>query len=170
MGEIPLSRGERVQNVEITEVGSEPMPLIPLSKTDHQPEEPGLDVRGYLMLGSDGQPMGRVEEMLLDADRRAADRGLPLFHIEFAAVRYTDRAGLRQWVLVPMAVVKQIDHEQRQVIVRLPAKLACEQAYGFRAPDEISFEDEQQVYAYWEIEPRWMRSGRGPRDLVEKRR
>ncbi|HOG47757.1 MAG TPA: hypothetical protein PLJ35_01765 [Anaerolineae bacterium] len=170
MGEIPLNRGERVQNVEITEVGSEPMPLIPLSKTDHQLEEPGLDVRGYLMLGSDGQPMGRVEEILLDADRRAIDRGLPLFHVEFAAVRYTDNAGLQQWVLVPMAVVKQIDHEQRQVTVRLPAKLACQQAYGFRAPDEISLEGEQEVYAFWEVEPRWARSGRGPRELVEKRR
>ncbi len=170
MGKILLNRGERVQNTEITEVTSEPMPLIPLSRTDHQLENPALDIRGYLMLGSDGQPMGRVEELLLDADRRTTDRGLPLFHAEYAAVRYTDNAGLRQWVLVPMAVIKEIRPDEQQAIVRDPARLACQQAYGFRAPDDLTLEDEQEIYAFWEVEPRWNRSGRGPRNLVEERR
>ncbi len=170
MGEITLHRGERVQNVEVTEVVSEPMPLIPLSKTNHQLENPELDIRGYTMYGADGEPMGRVEELLLDADRRSTDRGLPLFHAEYAAVRYTDNAGLRQWVLVPMAVVKEIDAHERRVVVRDPARLACQQAYGFRPPDELTLEDEQEIYAFWEVEPRWARSGRGPRELVEQRR
>ncbi len=170
MGEIILNRGERVQNTEVTETISEPMPLIPLSRTDHQMENPALDVRGFLMVGSDGQAMGRVDELLLDADQRASDRGAPLFHAEYAAVRYTDGAGLQQWVLVPMAVVKDIRVDERIVVVREPARIACSQAYGFRAPDELTQEDEQEIYAFWEVEPRWNRSGRGPRDLVEKRR
>ncbi len=170
MGEMLLHRDERVQNVEVTEVASEPTPLIPLSRTDHRLEDPGLDIRGYLMYGADGEPMGRVEELLLEADERASDRGRPLFHAEYAAVRYTDNAGLEQWVLVPTAVIKEIDHEGRRVVVRDPARLACQQAYGFRAPDELTREDEQEIYAYWEVEPRWMRSGRGPRKMVEERR
>jgi hypothetical protein len=170
MGDMSLSRGPRVQNVELTEITSEPTPLIPLSRTDHQLEDPDLDIRGYVMYGSDGEPIGRVEELLLEADRRTIDRGLPLFHAEYAAVRYTDGAGLQQWILVPMAVVKERHPEEGKVIVRLPAKLACQQAHGFRAPDEISLEDEQEVYAFWEVEPRWARSGRGPRPLVEQRR
>lgn len=170
MGEIPLHRRERVQNVEITETASEPTPLIPLSKTSHQLENPALDIRGYLMLGSDGKPMGRVEELLLEADPRVIDRGQPLFHAEYAAVRYTDNAGLQQWVLVPMAVIKEIRSEDRIAIAREPAQIACSQAYGFRAPDELTLEDEQEVYAFWEVEPRWNRSGRGPRRLVQERR
>ncbi len=170
MGEIPLHRGERVQNVELTEIASEPVPLIPLSRTDHQLENPELDIRGYVMYGADGEAMGRVEELLLQADERAIDRGLPLFHAEYAAVRYTDGAGLKQWVLVPMAVIKEIDREGQRVVVRDPARLACQQAYGFRAPDELTLEDEQEIYAFWEVEPRWARSGRGPRKLVEERR
>jgi hypothetical protein len=170
MGEIPLHRRERVQNVEVTETVSEPTPLIPLSRTSHQLENPALDIRGYLMLGSDGKPMGRVEELLLEADPRVIDRGQPLFHVEYAAVRYTDNAGLQQWILVPMAVIKEIRRDDRVVLVREPAQIACSQAYGFRAPDELTLEDEQEIYALWEVEPRWARSGRGPRRLVEERR
>lgn len=170
MGEIPLHRDERIQNVEITETTSEATPLIPLSRTDHQMERPDLDIRGFLMLGSDGEAMGRVEELLLEADERTIDRSQPLFHAEYAVVRFTDGAGLRQWVLVPMAVIKEVNRSERQVTVREPAKLACQQTYGFRAPDEITPHDEQEVYTLWEVEPRWNRSGRGPRNLEEKRR
>jgi len=170
MGEIELHRGERVQNVEVTETVSEPTPLIPLSRTSHKLENPALDIRGFLMLGSDGKPVGRVEELLLEADPRTVDRGQPLFHVEYAAVRFTDNAGLRQWILVPMAVIKEIRHNDRIVIVRDPAQIACSQAYGFRAPDELALEDEQEIYAFWEIEPRWARAGRGPRPLFQERR
>jgi len=165
-----INRGDRVQNVELTEITSEPTPLIPLSKTKHRPENPALDIRGYLMYGSDGRIMGRVEEILLDADRRTEDRGSPLYHMEYAVVRYITRAGAQQWILVPMAVIKEIHSEKRQVIVREPARLACQEAFVFRAPDELTPENEQEIYTFWDVEPRWARSGRGPRRLVEERR
>ncbi len=170
MPEIPLSRDGRVQNVEVAEVTSEPTPLISLSRTKHKPENPRLDVRGYLMFGSDGQAMGRVEDILLEADPRIEDRGMPLYHMEYAVVRFMQAAGTRQWILVPMAVIKEIDPKKRQVRVRGPAREACQEAQLFRAPDELTPEDEQEIYALWDVSPRWERSGRGPRNLVEDRR
>jgi hypothetical protein len=170
MADVPVYRDGRVQNVEVVEAVVEATPLIALSRTEHKPENPDLDVRGYLMYGSDGQVMGRVEEVLLEADRRTEDRSAPLYHIEFAVVRYTTDAGARQWIVVPMAAIKEIHAQERKVVVREPANWACQEAFSFRAPDELSPEDEQEVYALWEIEPRWMRSGRGPRRLVEERR
>jgi hypothetical protein len=170
MENIPLHRDGRVQNVEVTETVIEATPLISLTHSNHQPENPDLDVRGYLMVGDDGRPMGRVEDILLEADRRAADRVEPLFHMEYAVIRYTDAAGLEQRLLVPMAVVKRAIPEERKVVVRGPAREACQQAYGFREPDEMSPQDEQEIYTLWEVEPRWARSGRGPRELAEQRR
>lgn len=170
MGEIPLHRDGRVQNVEVTEITAEPTPLVPLSRTRHRPENPELDIRGYLMFGSDGMAMGRVEEILLEADQRTEDRGSPLYHMEYAVVRYTDTPGRQQWILVPMAVIKETHPEERRVVVRGPARQACEGAYPFRAPDELTPENEQEIYALWEVAPRWERSGRGPRPLVEERR
>ena len=170
MPEIPISRDERVQNVEITEITGEPTPLLPLSQTAHRLENPNLDIRGYLMFGSDGQAMGRVEDILLEADRRTADRGRPLFHMEYAVVGYTDPAGIRQFVLVPMGAIKEINHEGRRVTVRDPARQSCQQPYGFRGPDALTREAEAEIYAFWEVEPRWQRSGRGPRRLVQERR
>ena len=170
MGEIPINRDGRIQNNEVMEVTSIPNPLIPMSKTEHKPENPALDVRGYLMLGSDGQAMGRVEEILLEANRQSMDRGEPLYHMEYAVVSYTDEAGLKQWILVPMAVIKATDPKKRIVVVRGPARTACQEAYSFRAPDQVTQEDEQEVYAFWDVEPRWARSGRSPRNMVEQRR
>jgi hypothetical protein len=165
-----LHRGERVQNVEVTEVSAEPTPLIPMSRTSHQPENPRLDIRGYLIYGSDGVVMGRVEEILLEADRRTKDRGMPLYHLAYAVVGYVAGAGTRQWLLVPIALVKETDPEERKAIIREPAKQACQEPYLFRAPDDLAPEGEQEVYAVWEVLSRWERSGRGPRALVEKRR
>ncbi|MDI7277808.1 MAG: hypothetical protein QME94_17650 [Anaerolineae bacterium] len=170
MGRTPINRDGRVQNVEITEITEEPTPLIPLSRTGHQPENPALDVRGYLMYGSDGQVMGRVDEILLDADRLTEDRGLPLYHMEYAVVRFTQAAGTQQWILVPMAAIKEVNPRKRRVVVRGPARLACQEALSFRAPDELTPEHEQEIYAFWEVQPRWQRSGRSPRRLVEERR
>lgn len=170
MGEIPLSRDGRVQNTEVTEITEEATPLIPLSRTKHRPERPELDVRGYLMFGSDGQVMGRVEEILLEADERTEDRGMPLYHMEYAVVRYTEAAGTRQWILVPMAVIKEIDAEKRQVTVRGPAREACQEAQLFRAPDDLTPQNEQEIYAFWDVLPRWQRSGRSPRNMVQDRR
>lgn len=165
-----LHRDVRVRNVEITEETAEPIPLIPLSRTDHQPENPKMDVRGYLMVGSDGEAMGRVTEILLEADRLTEDRGLPLYHMEYALVRYASEAGTQEWVMVPMAMIKTIDSERRVVTMRDPAKLACQEAYTFRAPDNIEEEEDQEVWAVREALSRWDRSGRGPRGLVERRR
>ncbi len=162
--------GNRVENVEIYETTEEPTALVPLSQTEHRPENPSLDIRGYLMFGSDGEAMGRVEDILLEADRRTESRGLPLYHLEYAVVRYTDNEGIGQWILVPMAVVKEISTEDRRVTVRGPARLACQQAISFRGPDDLSRRDEEVIYAFWEVEPRWQRSGRGPQEMAEKRR
>lgn len=170
MSKTPINRGDRIQNVEITELTEEPSPLIPLSRTRHKPENPALDIRGYLMYGSDGEVMGRVEEILLDADRASEDRGLPLYHMEYAVVRFTLAAGTEQWILVPMAVIKEVHPSDRRVVVRGPAKLACQEMASFRGPDELTPEHEQEIYAFWEVEPRWQRSGRSPRRLVEERR
>ena len=170
MANIPIHRDGRVQNVQVGEMVVEATPLLALSRTEHRPENPDLDIRGYLMYGSDGQVMGRVEEILLEADRRTEDRGSPLYHMEFAVVHYLTAAGAWQWILVPMAAIKEIDRERRRVVVREPANWACREAFGFRAPDELTPQEEQEIYALWEIEPRWMRSGRGPRRLVEERR
>lgn len=170
MGEMPLSRDGRVQNTEVTETTAEDMPLIPLSRTKHRPERPELDVRGYLMFGSDGQVMGRVEEILLEADERTEDRGMPLYHMEYAVVRYTEAAGTRQWILVPMAVIKEIDAEKRQVTVRGPAREACQETQLFRAPDDLTPQNEQEIYAFWDVLPRWQRSGRSPRNMAQDRR
>lgn len=165
-----LHRGDRVQNTEVTEVTSEPMPLIPLSRTDHKPENPEYDVRGFLMYGSDGKAMGRVDEILLEAGQRSEDRELPLFHMQYAVVRYITDAGAQQWVLVPMALIKTIDREGRTVTVQDPAQIACQEAFLFRAPDNVEAEGDQEVYAVWDSLSRWERSGRGPRRLVERRR
>ncbi len=165
-----LHRDGRVQNTEVTEVTAEATPLIPMSRTDHIPENPEYDVRGYLMFGSDGKAMGRVDEILLEADRRSEDRELPLFHMQYAVVRYTADAGTQQWVLVPMGEIKTVNHDERTVTVRDPAQIACQEAYLFRAPDNLEQEEDQEVYAVWESISRWDRSGRGPRDLVERRR
>ncbi|MGQ9683035.1 MAG: hypothetical protein ACUVX9_10890 [Anaerolineae bacterium] len=170
MPEIILHRDARVENVEITELSAEPTPLVALSRSRHQLEDPRLDVRGYLMIGSDGQPMGRIEDILLEADERTADRGAPLYHTEYAVVRYSSTAGTSLFVLVPMAVIKDIDQQRRRVVVRGPARLLCQEAQPFRSPDELTPADEQEVYALWEVEPRWQRSGRGPRALRQERR
>ncbi len=170
MARIQINRDGRVQNVEITELTEEPMPLVPLSQTEHRPENPALDIRGYLMLGADGEAMGRVEDILLEADRRSEDRGTPLYHMEYAVVRYTGEAGTQQYVLVPMAVVKEANPRKRIAIVRGPARQACQEALLFRPPDELTMEDEREIYAFWEVLPRWQRSGRGPQNLVEERR
>lgn len=165
-----VHRDGRAENVEVVEATAEPMPLIPLSRTSHRPENPDLDVRGYLMYGSDGEAMGRVVEVLLDADQLTEDRGLPLYHTAYAVVSYTTRAGTSQWLLVPMAMIKATNHDERIVMVREPAKLACQEAYTFHSPDELVEEGDQEVYAVWESLSRWDRSGRGPRRLVEERR
>lgn len=170
MPTININRDDRVQNVEMADLTDEPMPLLPLSQTKHQPENEGLDIRGYLMYGSDGQVMGRVEDILLEADRRAEDREWPLFHMEYAVLRYSEPAGTDQYILVPMAVVKEINHDERRVVVRGPASQACQQPYGFQAPDSLTREAEEEIFAFWEVEPRWARSGRGPRRMVEDRR
>ena len=170
MPEIIIHRDGRVENQEIAELTAEPTPLVALSHTRHQPEDPRLDIRGFLMVGSDGEAMGRVEDILLEADERTADRWAPLYHMEYAVVRYTAAAGTSHWVLVPMAVIKDIDQHARRVVVRGPARLLCQEAQPFRSPDDLTPTDEQEVYALWEVEPRWQRSGRGPRALRQERR
>ncbi len=145
-------------------------PLIPLSQSRHRPENPALDVRGYLMLGSDGQVMGRVEDILLEADQRTEDRGAPLYHMEYAVVRYQDAEGLEQRILVPMAVVKETHPQERKVVVRGPAREACQEAFNFRAPDSLKREDEEEIYSFWDVLPRWQRSARAPDTLFNRRR
>lgn len=152
------------------QVTAEPTPLLRLSEVVHQPENPALDVRGYLMYGSDGQVMGRVEDILLEADRRTIDRGSPLYHMEYAVVRFVDSAGLEQRILVPMAVIKETDPQERKVVVRGTVREACQEAFSFREPDELTEEKEREIYAYWEIEPRWRRIPRWGHRLVEQRR
>lgn len=157
-------------NTEVEAETIEPTPLVPLSATEHKPENPDLDIRGYLMYASDGQVMGRVEDILLEADRRTADRGSPLYHMEYAVVRYREAAGTQQWLLVPMAVIKETHHQKRRVVVRDPSPQACQQALAFVAPYDLHPEEERAIYAFWEIEPRWARSGRSPIREAERRR
>ncbi len=163
----PINRERRHGVAELT---AEPTPLVPLSQVEGRPRNEELDIRGFLMYGSDGQVMGRVEELLLEADQRTADRGLPLFQVEYAVVRFTDEAGIREWILVPMAAVKETIPEERKVIVRGPARELCEAAYPFHQPDEISPADEEEIYAFWEVEPRWRRRPNVAHKQVVERR
>jgi hypothetical protein len=167
MSNIPLQRPMRHGAAEDR---PEAIPLISLNKSHRQPENPALDIRGYLMLGSDGQAMGRVEDLLMEVDERVIDRGLPLEHLEYAVVRYTDGAGVLQSVLVPMAVVKETNPTERKVIIRGPAREACQEAFSFRPPDELSMATEEEVYAFWEVEPRWRRMGKPVPPQANQRR
>jgi sporulation protein YlmC with PRC-barrel domain len=105
------------------------------------PEE---DVRGRTVTAADGEDLGKVADLLIDAEKR---------EVRFLLVEHGGFLGLgEKKTFIPVAAITHITDDQVYVS-RSPAEVAGAPAYDPDLVDQSSHYDD--VYAHYGITPFW---------------
>lgn len=132
---------------------SEPLGLVRLDDTDLTVAKSEDDVRGLTVVGSDGEEIGKVRALFVDAD----ERRVRLLEVESGGV-----LGLgAEHRLIPVDAVVQVTDEQ-VTVGRTRAEIAKAPGYDPDLEELKPADDLNDLYGYYGMTPFWTPGYRYP--------
>jgi sporulation protein YlmC with PRC-barrel domain len=132
---------------------NEPLGLVRLDDTDLTVAKPEEDVRGLTVVGSDGEEIGKVHALFVDAD----ERRVRLLDVESGGL-----LGLgAEHRLIPVDAVVQVSDE-RVTIGRSRAEIAKAPGYDPDLEELKPADDLNDLYGYYGMTPFWTPGYRYP--------
>ncbi|HET6743688.1 MAG TPA: PRC-barrel domain-containing protein [Kribbella sp.] len=132
---------------------NEPLGLVRLDDTDLTVAKPEEDVRGLTVVGSDGEEIGKVHALFVDAD----ERRVRLLDVESGGL-----LGLgAEHRLIPVDAVVQVSDE-RVTIGRSRAEIAKAPGYDPDLEELQPADDLNDLYGYYGMTPFWTPGYRYP--------